>query len=147
MPPNNSFKRNATSGVRLIQALGPMKRKLAFIVILLALMVQPALASQTACMFSTDKATHYYEIEFVGYSDTDPMIVFSSTVFGSGKRFTLHPSNYTLEHFSKKARAVSLEFRSQEGSAMPPFTLVGTAGRASLKIGSNDIEGDLRCDF
>ena len=124
-----------------------MARKLAAVVTLLALMSQPALASQTLCTFSAGEAS-YYELEFVGYSDTKPTIVFSSTEFGSGKPITLDSSNYSLKHFNPKVGKVSLEFRDTKGLALPPsFNLNGADGRAILSIGSSVIKGELKCDY
>ena len=125
-----------------------MKRRPVPFIILLALISQPALATQTACVFSAGKAPRYYELEFIGYTDKDPTIVFTSTVVGPGKRFTLNQTNYTLQRFSQKARAINLEYRDRKNSALPPsFTLTGTGGRAKLSIGSTTIVGDLNCDF
>jgi hypothetical protein len=125
-----------------------MIRKLASAATLLALMSQSALASQTACTFSAGEAPNYYELEFIGYGDTDPVIVFSSTTFGSGKPVTLNPADYSLMHFSPKARKVSLEFRNPKSLALPPsFNLNGADGRAILAIGSTVVEGDLKCDY
>lgn len=125
-----------------------MMRKLIPALALLALSSPPALASQTACIFSTDRSPHYYELEFIGYEDVEPMVVFSSTVFGSGERFTLRPQDYTLKIFDRKAKKVDLEFRNPNDPALPPsFGLVGTDGRAWFKSGSVIIEGDFRCDF
>lgn len=125
-----------------------MIRKLASAAAVLAILSQPAIASQTACTFSAGESPDYYELEFVGYGDADPTIVFSATTFGSGKPITLDPSNYSLKHFSPKTRKVSLEFRNPKNPAMPPsFYLNGTDGRAILAIGSSVIEGDLRCDY
>jgi hypothetical protein len=122
-------------------------RRLAPAVTLLALIGQPALASQTVCTFSAGEASRYYELEFVGYGDTSPIIVFSSTEFGSGKRITLHPADYSLKQFSPKSEKISLEFRSPENVAQPPsFNLNGADGRAILSIASSVIEGDLKCD-
>lgn len=125
-----------------------MMRKLASVGILLVLMGQPALASQTVCTFSAGEASRYYELEFIGYGDADPIIVFSSTTFGSGERITLNPADYSLKNFSQKARKVSLEFRNPQNLALPPsFSLNGIDGRAMLTIGSSTIEGDLKCDY
>lgn len=125
-----------------------MVHKLASAAILLALIGQPALASQTVCTFSADEASRYYELEFIGYGDTDPIIVFSSTMFGAGKRITLHPANYSLKQFSPRTRKVNLEFRDNKNLALPPsFNLNGADGRATLTIGSSIIEGDLKCDY
>ncbi len=125
-----------------------MTHKLAAVATLLALMSQPALASQTLCTFSAGEASRYYELEFVGYSDTNPTIVFSSTEFGSGKPITLDSSHYSLEHFNPKVGKVSLEFRDTKGLALPPsFNLNGADGRAILSIGSRVIEGELKCDY
>lgn len=126
-----------------------MMRKLVSVATLLALVSQPALASQTACTFSAGEASSgYYELEFIGYGDTDPAIVFSSTTFGSGKPVALDPANYSLKHFSPKARKVSLEFRNPKNPALPPsFNLSGADGRAILTIGSSVIAGDLKCDW
>lgn len=123
-----------------------MMGKLVSTAILFSLMGQPALASQTVCTFSADDAFRYYELEFIGYGDTDPMIVFSSTTFGSGKPIALNPANYSLKHFSRKTGKVSLEFRNPKNLALPPsFNLNGADGRAILAIGSSIIEGDLKC--
>lgn len=115
---------------------------------LLALSSQPALASQTACVFSTDRSSQYYELEFIGYDDAKPVIVFSSKDFGAGERFTLSAENYTLKDFNQKARSVDFEFRNPNDPALPPsFGLVGTDGRVWFKTGSTIIEGTFRCDF
>lgn len=146
MLPNDSFKPNLFPGS--IQELIPMIRRIAGAATLLALMSQPALASQTACTFSAGEAPRYYELEFIGYGDADTVIVFSSTTFGSGKPVTLDPADYSLKHFSQKARKVSLEFRNPESRALPPsFNLNGVDGRAILSIGSSVIEGNLKCDY
>lgn len=113
----------------------------------LLLASQSVSASQTACVFSADKAQDYYEVEFIGYGDTKPMIVFSSTSLGAGKRLTLHPGNYTLTQFSQKAGKVDMKFRNPEDPAQPPsFSLVGAGGRARLAIGSSIVAGDFKCD-
>ena len=123
-------------------------RMLASAVTLLALTGQPAYASLTLCTFSAGDASRYYELEFIGDDDTKPILVFSSTTFGSGKRITLHSADYSLKQFSPKARNVSLEFRNPKSLAVPPsFNLNGTGGRAILTIGSNSIEGYLECDY
>lgn len=125
-----------------------MMRKFALAATLLALVGKPALASQTACTFSAGDASRYYELEFIGYGDTDPIIVFSSTTFGSGKRITLSPADYSFKHFGQKARKVSLAFRNPKSPALPPsFNLNGVDGRATLTIGSSVMEGDLKCDY
>lgn len=91
---------------------------------------------------------HHYELEFIGYGDAAPVIVFSSTAFGSGKRLTLSPENYTLENFSQRARAVDLAFRNPDDLGLPSsFGLVGTAGRAFFKSGSMIVEGSFKCDY
>lgn len=124
-----------------------MMNKVASAAILLALIGQPALASQTVCTFSAGEATGYYELEFIGYGAKDPIVVFSSTTFGAGKPITLNVANYSFKHFNPKARKVSLEFRNPKNSALPPsFNLNGVDGRARLAIGSSIIEGDLKCD-
>lgn len=125
-----------------------MARYFSSVAILLAFISQPALASQTVCTFSAGESPRYYELEFIGYGDTDPVIVFSSTTFDSGKRITLPPANYWLKHFSQKATKVSLEFRNPQNPALPPsFNLNGVDGHAILTIGSSVIEGDLKCDY
>lgn len=114
---------------------------------LLALASPPATASQTACTFEGGKAPQYYEVEFIGYSDVNPMIVFSSTTFGSGKRITLQPETYSLKRFSQKAAMVHLEFRNPGSRSLPPsFNLAGQRGKAHLKIGSATVDGSLKCD-
>jgi hypothetical protein len=125
-----------------------MMRILALAVVVPALVSQPAAASQTACVISSDKAPHYYELEFIGYSDRDPMIVFSSTAFGSGKRFPLRSADYTLKQFNQQAGSVSLEFRNPNDPALPPsFNLTGISSGARLTIGPDTIRGVLACNF
>lgn len=125
-----------------------MTGKFAAVATLLALMSQPAIASQTLCTFSAGEASRYYELELIGYSDTNPTIVFSSTEFGSGKPITLNPAHYSLKHLDSKVGKVSLEFRDPKGLALPPsFNLNGAGGRAILSIGSSVIEGELKCDY
>lgn len=124
-----------------------MLRHLASLAIPLALVGPPAYASQVACTFSTGEAPHYYELEFIGYGDAQPIIVFSSTAVASGKRIELPPAHYSLQRFSPEARAVSLTFRNPDDPALPPsFGLHGTGGRAVLSIGSRRMTGDLACD-
>lgn len=121
-------------------------RKPVHALMMLTLISQPALASRTACIFSGDTAAHYYEVEFIGYDDKKPMIVFSSTAFGSGKRITLQPGHYTLKHFSPKTQRIDLAFRNPNDCALPrSFRLVGTGDNARLDIGSSAIQGVLTC--
>jgi hypothetical protein len=125
-----------------------MRQRIALVVFLLGLASQPAIASQSACTFEGGKAPQYYELEFIGYSDVNPMIVFSSTAFGSGKRITLQPEHYSLKSFSQKAAKVHLEFRNPGNSSLPPsFNLTGQQGKAQLKIGSAAVDGSLKCDY
>jgi hypothetical protein len=125
-----------------------MIRKLASAATLLVLMSPSAIASQTACTFTAGESPGYYELEFIGYGDTEPAIVFSSTAFGAGRPVALPSSNYSLKHFSPKAGKVNLEFRNPKNPALPPsFNLNGADGRAILTIGSNVIEGELKCDY
>lgn len=124
-----------------------MRQRITPLVFLLVLAGPPAIASQTACTFEGGKAPQYYELEFIGDSDVDPMIVFSSTAFGSGKRITLQPENYSLKDFSQKAEMIHLEFHNPGVDSLPPsFILTGRRGRALLKIGSIAIDGSLKCD-
>lgn len=117
-------------------------------VALLACFSPPALASQTACVFASGLSSDYYELEFIGESDAKSVIVFSSTAFGSGKRYTLSPENYALKHFDQKAEAVDLEFDNPGNVALPPsFRLVGRDGRAWFKTGSVLVEGEFKCDY
>ena len=123
-----------------------MTQRIALVIVLLALASQPAVASQTACTFESNKASQYYELEFIGYSDVNPMIVFSSTAFGSGKRITLEPENYSLENFNQKTAMVHLEFRNPGNGSLPPsFSLTGRSGKAQLKIGPTTVDGSLKC--
>lgn len=125
-----------------------MRQKIARAIVLLALAGQSAVASLTTCTFEGDKDTQYYELEFIGYSDVDQMVVFSSTAFGSGKRITLPSENYSLKNFSQKAATVHLEFRNPGNSSLPPsFSLTGRKGQAQLKIGSTAIDGSLNCGY
>lgn len=122
--------------------------KFAAALMLLPLLARPVLASQTACIFSTGKASHYYELEFIGYDASNPLLVFSSTRFRAGQRIALPAADYRLEHFSQQARSVSLEFRNPGDPALPPsFTLAGTGEQAWLTIGSARIQGALNCDY
>lgn len=108
----------------------------------------PALASQTVCTFEGGTSSPYYELEFIGYSDARPMIVFSSTAFGAGQRVTLPPADYTLKQFNSGTAAVRLEFRNPGSGALPAsFTLAGRGGHATLKIGSTAVTGAFRCDL
>lgn len=125
-----------------------MRRRISLVIVLLALASQPAFASQTACTFEGGKPPQYYELEFIGYSDANPMIVFSSTAFGSGKRITLPPENYSLKNFSQKAANIHLEFRNPGSGSLPPsFSLTGHRGHAQLKIGSTTVDGSLKCGY
>ncbi len=123
-----------------------MMRETTLLVALLAVFSPCAIASQTACVFSTEPSPSYYEVEFIGDDDAKPMIVFSSTDFGAGKRFTLSAEHYALKRFDPKAGAVDLEFRNPGDVALPPsFGLVGNEGRTRLKTGSVTVEGELKC--
>lgn len=106
----------------------------------------PAVASQTACTFASAQGSDYYEIEFIGYDDRRPVVVFSSTAFGAGRRIGLAPADYRLTAFSRAERRVDLAFRNPRDPALPPsFSLSGEGGRARLVIGTARIEGDLQC--
>lgn len=124
-----------------------MKSMIALAAAFLALTGLPAEASQTACVFEGGEASHYYELEFIGYDDVSPTIVFSSTAFGSGKRITLQPGNYSLKEFSRKKSTLHLEFRNPGNDSLPPsFSLTSQGSRSQLKIGSSIIDGTLYCD-
>jgi hypothetical protein len=106
-----------------------------------------ALASQTACVFSSDEAPHYYEVEFVGYGDDAPIVVFSSTSLASGKRITLRSADYVIERFSPAAGRIDLTFHNPRDAAMPPSsTLAGEDGHARLRLGDTLVQGELVCD-
>lgn len=112
-----------------------------------ALLAPPVFASQTACIFSTGQTSPYYELEFIGYGDSRPTLVFSSTTFRAGQRIALPAAQYRLQQFSQQARSVKLEFQNPADPALPPsFTLAGTGEQAWLTIGSTRLLGDLRCD-
>lgn len=118
--------------------------KFAPALLLLALLAQPALASQTACTFASGATSPYYELEFIGYGDTQPLLVFSSTAFRAGQRIALPAAD--LQHFSRKARRVSLEFHNPADPALPPsFSLAGTGDQVWLSIGSARLQGALTC--
>ncbi|MGR4871255.1 hypothetical protein ACIPRI_20630 [Variovorax sp. LARHSF232] len=124
-----------------------MTRMIILAAAFMGLLSQSALASQTACQFSTGQSPHHYELEFVAYSDAKPVIVYSSTTFGSGKRLTLSPENYSLKNFNQKEGRVDLEFRNPNDLALPPsFGLVGIGGRGLFKSGSVIVEGSFKCD-
>ena len=135
-------------GQRPTPDLSPMRQRIALVIVLLALASHPAIASQTACTFEGGKEPQYYELEFIGYSDVNPMVVFTSTTFGSGERITLQPENYSLKQFSQKTAMVHLEFRNPGNGSLPPsFSLIGQRGQAQLKIGSTAVDGSLKCDY
>lgn len=122
-------------------------RSIPVVTVLLALASQSAIASQTACTFEGLRASQYYELEFIGYSNVKPMIVFSSTKVDAGKRITLPPENYSLKSFSPEAALVHLEFRNPGNGSLPPsFSLVGLRGKAELRIGPTVIAGVITCD-
>lgn len=125
-----------------------MKQRIALVATLLALASQPTIASQTACTFSGGKEPQYFELEFIGYSDANPLIVFSSSEFASGKRVTLNPTHYVLNHFSQSTATINLAFRNPGNQMLPPsFSLLtGHEGRAQLKMGSTIVDGELKCD-
>jgi hypothetical protein len=124
-----------------------MMQRIAALASVLALAEQPAIASQTTCTFEGGKAPQYYELEFIGYSDTEPMIVFSSSEFDSGKRSTLQPKTYLLKAFSQKAAMVNLEYRNPGNASLPPsFNLVGRSDQTRLETGSTVVDGFLKCD-
>lgn len=111
----------------------------------LALASAPTMASQTACTFEGEKASQYYELELIGYGDSDPVVSFSSTALGSGKRSVLAPGQYRLRHFSARNAEIDLEFRVP-GIDATPFTLLGRNGLARLTVGSAIVDGSFRCD-
>ena len=126
-----------------------MKNRIALGATLLALVSQPAIASQTACTFSGGKEPQYFEIEFIGYRDANPMVVFSSSEFASGKRVTLKPADYVLKHFSQSTATLNLAFRNPGSHLLPPsFSLLTRRhGDAQLKMGSTIVNGELKCDY
>lgn len=123
-----------------------MMQRIAPLLVLLTLASQSAAASQTACTFEGSGASHYYELEFIGYSDVDPTIVFSSTAFASGTRTPLQPAHYKLRHFNRERAAVHLEFHNPGNDAQPPsFSLIGRESRAQLSIDSAVVVGSFSC--
>ena len=123
-----------------------MKQQLVTVAAVFAFAAPPALASQTSCTFEGGDAARYYELEFIGYSDGPPLIVFSSTAFRSGQRLTLPPASYALRAFSPKSATVALAFRNPGDASLPPsFALNGRGGAARLTIGRDRISGALRC--
>jgi hypothetical protein len=131
---------------RLTQASNLVKQKIP-LAVFLAVTGHVAIASQTACTFESDKSAQYYELEFIGYGEVKPTIVFSSTAFGSGKRITLPPANYSLTDFSPKAASVHLEFHNSGNDSLPPsFSLTGKSGLAQLKLGDAVVDGSLKCE-
>ncbi|UXI66887.1 hypothetical protein [Tahibacter amnicola] len=115
-------------------------------VLLLAAIAQPALASHTLCTFSGSQGAEYYELEFIGDEEAEPVIVFSATSIG-GRRLTLERADTVLERFSRGERSVSLSFRGRGDASQPPsFRLVGANGSARLTIGEKAIEGSLDCE-
>ena len=126
-----------------------MKQRIALVAALLALASQPSIASQTACTFSGGKEPRYFEIELIGYSDANPMVVFSSTEFSSGKRVVLQPADYVLEHFSQSDAAIDLAFRNPGNPSLPPSCSLraGRDSHAQLKVGSTIVDGELKCGY
>jgi hypothetical protein len=112
----------------------------------LACVASSAFASQTICTFSSDSASSYREIEFIGDDEAHPIVVFSATSIDNGRRITLPPADYTLEHLDPADRRVSLVFRNPGDAALPPaFALTGTGERVWLSIGPDRIPGTLDC--
>lgn len=124
-----------------------MKKWIAQVATLTALASQPGIASQTACTFSGGKEPQYFEIEFIGYGDASPMIVFSASEFASGKRVPLKPADYSFKRFSQSTATIDLEFRNPRSDLLPPsFSLLARpGGRAQLKMGSTIVDGKLEC--
>jgi hypothetical protein len=113
---------------------------------LLFLALQPAAASQTACVFSGDGPHGYYEVEFVGYGDSAPMVVFSSTARDAPARFTLDPGQYTMRHFDRKAATAQFDYLGSGNTAdAPSLTLAAQDGQGRLKIGSIVVNGNFSC--
>lgn len=126
-----------------------MKKWITLVASFVALASHSAFASQTACTFSGGKEPRYFEIELIGYSDANSMVVFSSTEFSSGKRVVLQPADYVLEHFSQSDAAIDLAFRNPGDPLLPPsFNLhAGRGGHAQLKMGSTIVDGELKCGY
>lgn len=113
-----------------------------------ALACAPALASSTACIFSGEAGRDYYEIEFIGYSDIDPLIVFRPKARDNGAGVSLDSRHYRLKEFSQQARRVRLEFYNPGRRSLPPsFVLEGAAGKASLSIEGRRVDGALECGY
>lgn len=123
-----------------------MKPSIALMVAWLALAGNSAWASQTACTFEGGQPPQYYELEFIGYGDAKPMVVFSSTAFGAGKRITLPVEHYSVENFRQVAARLRLAFRNPGNEALPPsFTLSARKGEGRLSMGSITVDGALHC--
>ncbi len=116
--------------------------------LLSAFVCAPVLASSTACVFSGEAGRDYYEIEFIGYSDIDPLIVLRSRARDNGAGVSLDSRHYRLKEFSQQARRVRLEFDNPGQRSLPPsFVLEGAAGKASLSIGGRRVDGTLECGY
>lgn len=107
----------------------------------------PAAASQTLCTFSAGTPPAYHELEFIGYGDAAPLVVYSASAWRSGQRVPLSPPHLVLERFDPRMGAVALEFRNPGDASLPPsLALRGMAGRARLSVGASVLEGGLVCD-
>ena len=92
-------------------------------------------------------APAYHELEFIGYGDAAPLVVYSASAWRSGQRVPLSPPHLVLERFDPRTGAVALEFRNPGDASLPPsLALRGMAGRARLSVGASVLEGGLVCD-
>jgi hypothetical protein len=105
---------------------------------------QGAWASQTLCTFEGGEASAYRELEFIGHSAAEAVIVLSHGV--AGKRITLTPAHYSLKVLNPTTAQVHLEFRNPGKSDLPPsFTLTGQRGRAQIEVGATVYAGTFKC--
>lgn len=114
---------------------------------LLACAAGPAAASQTLCTFWAGTPPDYHELEFIGYGDAAPLVVYSGSAWRGGQRAPLSPPHLVLQRFKPRTGAVVLEFRNPGDPDLPPtLALRGVGGHARLSVDGKFVEGNLACD-
>ena len=123
-------------------------RAFLLVISLLVLFSGSAVASSTACQFSGTYDEDLYEIEFIGHDDRAPLIVFSSTASGGGRRIALPAAHYELKTFDSGKQAVALRFTNPGNPSLPPsFTFDASGEQGILRIGSRRITGQAGWSF
>lgn len=106
------------------------------------LIATPVMASRTLCSFYPASDKWKLGIEFIGYDDESPMILFD-LVQGP---HSIPPTSYTLRDFNSKSRRVHLVYRNPGDPGMPPsFVLKGVGEKVVLTTVKSSAVGELRC--